>query len=211
MTRNLEQDVTADAFLWGDPTPVVPSAPPTRPTPIFTAADLEIMQGDVIDLTPIVDADQILPPGMFNQWPLDVLLQITKPFTGLVILIDLATTHRRAPRNESLLKLITGCVAGFLGGNDFGCRTSEDEFVMVCPGLDAAEAQRRLNQISELIWQFQQSGNGTFSLLFSWGGIGASEQPLSASIAAAVHRMDRINRNRNRTHTESVNHRRKVV
>ena len=63
----------------------------------------------------LLDAEQILPPGMFNQWPLDVLLQITKPFTGLVILIDLATTHRRAPRNESLLKLITGCVAGFLG------------------------------------------------------------------------------------------------
>ena len=211
MTPNLEQEVTADAFLWDAPAPVVPSAPLFHPTPVFTTAGPEIMQGEVIDVTPVVDAEQILPPGMFNQWPLDVLLQITKPFTGLVILIDLATTHRRAPRNESLLKLITGCVAGFLGGNDFGCRTSEDEFVMVCPGLDAAEAQRRLNQISELIWEFQQSGNGTFSLLFSWGGIGASEHPLSEAIAAAVHRMNRINRNRNRTITESVNHRRKVV
>lgn len=198
-----------DAFLWHDEPAVAPSTP-THTTPVFTAGP-EIMRGDVIDVTPVIAAEQVLPPGMFNQWPLDVLLQINKPFTGLVVLIDLANLNRRSSRNESLLKLITGCVAGFLRENDFGCRTSEDEFIMVSPGLDSAQAQRRLNQISEQLWVFQQSGNGTFSLLFSWGGIGVSEKPLSEAIAAAVQRMNRINRNRNRAFSESVNQRRKVV
>jgi|SRR5882724_709252 len=202
-------NTTPDAFLWHDAPVVVPSTP-SHTTPVFTAGP-EIMHGDVIDITPVIAAEQILPPGMFNQWPMDVLLRIAKPFTGLVVLIDLANLHRRSSRNESLLQLITGCVAGFLRANDFGCRTSEDEFIMVCPGLSGAEAQRQLNQISEQLWKFQQSGNGTFSLLFSWGGIGASEQPLSEAIASAVQRMNRINRNRNRAFSESVNQRRKVV
>ncbi len=222
MTRNTAPEMdfaalsngTADAFLW-DHQPVTVWSAPTRAMPAVAPAGPEIRQGNIIDVTPVAECEQILPPGMFSQWPLDVLLHITKPFTGLVVLIDLASARRRSSRNESRnesqLQLITGCVAGFLGPNDFGCRTSEDEFVMVCPGPDGAEAQRRLNQISEQLWEFQQSGNGTFSLLFSWGGIGSSGKPLSEAISAAVQRMNRINRNRYISSTESVNHRRKVV
>ncbi len=166
--------------------------------------------GVVIDVTPIPANQHLVPAGMFNQWPLEVLLHIRKPFTGLVVLIDLAKANQRS-HDESLLQLVTACVAGLLGENDFGCRTTEDEFVMICPGAQGAEAQRRLNQISEQLWEFQQHGRGTCSLLFSWGGIGAAEKPLSEAVAAAVHRMNQINRNRKINSMESVKHRRKVV
>jgi GGDEF domain-containing protein len=174
-------------------------------------AQSEVGLGLVIDVTPIPANQHLVPAGMFNQWPLEVLLHINKPFTGLVVLIDLVRTNHRSSHDESLLQLVTACVAGLLGENDFGCRTTENEFVMVCPGTQGAEAQRRLNQISDQLWEFQQRGGGTCSLLFSWGGVGAAEKPLSDAIHGAVHRMNQINRNRKVNSMESVKHHRKVV
>jgi hypothetical protein len=205
MTSNLAPSVTVDAFLWDQPEARAQFAPPR------VMAKSEVGLGVVIDVTPIPADQHLVPAGMFNQWPIEVLFHITKPFTGLVVLIDLVRTHRHLSNDEGLLQLVTACVAGLLGENDFGCRTTEDEFVMICPGTQGAEAQRRLNQISEQLWEFQQRGRGACSLLFSWGGIGASEKPLWKAVDAAVHRMNQINRNRKIKIIESVKHNRKLV
>ena len=205
MTSNLAQSVTVDAFLWDQPESRAQSAAPR------VMAKSEVGLGVVIDVTPIPANQHLVPAGMFNQWPLGVLLRINKPFTGLVVLIDLVRAHRHSSHDEGLLQLVTACVAGLLGENDFGCRTTEDEFVMICPGTQGAAAQRRLNQISEQLWEFQQRGRGACCLLFSWGGIGAPEKPLSEAVDAAVHRMNQINRNRKINSMESVKHNRKVV
>jgi hypothetical protein len=196
---------SVDAFLWDGLL-----APTETPSPrIMTEA--QIGQGVVVDVTPIPANEYLVPAGMFNQWPLEALRNINKPFTGLVVLIDLVRTNRRSSHEEGVLQMVTACVAGLLGENDFGCRTTEDEFVMVCPGLEGAGAQRRLNQVSQHLWEFQQRGRGTCSLLFSWGGVGARQKPLSEAVAAAVARMNRINRNRKSNSMESVRSQRKVV
>ncbi len=205
MTTCLAQSVMVDDFLWDQP------EVPARPASPRVMARSELGQGVVIDVTPIPANQHLVPAGMFSPWPLEVLLRIYKPFTGLVVLIDLAITHRRSLHEEGLLQLVTACVAGLLGENDFGCRTTEDEFVMIYPGLQGAEAQRRLNQISEQLWEFQQRGGGACSLLFSWGGIGAQQKPLSEAVAAALHRMNQINRNRKMNSMESVKHHRKIA
>jgi GGDEF domain-containing protein len=205
MASRSTQPVKVDDFLWDQPEPPAQSAAPR------VMARSEVGQGIVIDVTPIPANQHLVPAGMFNQWPLEVLLRMNKPFTGLVVLIDLARTHRRSSHDEGLLQSITACVAGLLGENDFGCRTTEDEFVMVFPDLQGAAAQRRLNQISETLWEFQQREHGACSLLFSWGGISAQQKPLSEAVAAAVHRMNQLNRNRNMNSKESVKHHRKVV
>jgi GGDEF domain-containing protein len=196
---------TVDAFLWDGL-----EAPKETLSPrIMTRSQLG--QGVVIDVTPIPANEYLVPAGMFNQWPLEVLLHINKPFTGLVVLIDLVRTNRRSSHQESALQMVTACVAGLLGENDFGCRTTEDEFVVVYPGLEGAEAQRRLNQISERLWEFHQRGRGNCSLLFSWGGVGTRQKPLAEAVAAAVARMNHINRNRKSNSMESVRSHRKVV
>jgi hypothetical protein len=197
--------VTVDAFLW-DHTVAPAQAPFRRPI-----ARPEERLGEVIDVTAVPVNPHLVPAGMFDQWPLEVFLHITKPFTGLVVLIDLTTNRRHPAHTEGLLQSVTGFVAGLLGENDFGCRTPEDEFVMIFAGLEGAAAQRRLNRLSEQFWEFQQRGRGAFSILFSWGGIGTTERPLSDAFASAVHRMNRINQNRNINSKESVNHHRKVV
>jgi hypothetical protein len=195
-----------DAFLWdGLEARTEPDAPRR-----MTYAPME--QGVVIDVTPIPAASEpLVPAGMFNQWPLEVLFHLNKPFTGLVVLIDIVRTHRRPALDARAVQLVTACVAGLLGENDFGCRTTEDEFVMVFPGVEGAEAQRRLNRISERLWEFHQSGRGACSLLFSWGGVGTQQKPLSEAVAAAVDRMNHINRNRIRNSGESPRSHRKVV
>jgi hypothetical protein len=204
MTSTPRQPGTVDAFLWDQ------VGAPAESATLRVMARSEVNLGMVIDVTPVPVSQHLVPAGMFNQWPLEVLLHINKPFTGLVVLIDLSTTHRHSTRDEGTLQLVTACVAGLLGENDFGCRTTEDEYVMVCPGQQGAEAQRRLNQISEHLWKFQQR-HGTCALLFGWGGVGASEKPLSEAVVAAVNRMNQINPNRKINSMESVKHHRKVV
>ncbi len=208
----------ADAFLWEPLTSpaAVPRAQIVFDTPEVLTATPPYSHGSdpatecVIDVTPAPMNQDVIPAGMFNQWPLEVLLHIDKPFTGLVVLIDAITHRRHLPLDENMLRSVTACVAGLLGENDFGCRTTQDEFVMVCPGQQGAEAQRRLNYISEQLWEFQQHGYGAVSLLFSWGGVGLTERPLSEAVASAVHRMNHMNRSRNIS-KESVNCHRKVV
>lgn len=186
-----------DAFLWDD---LLAQAeqPATR-----IALQPSLGTPVVIDVTPIPAHEYLVPAGMFNQWPLEVLFNIKKPFTGLVVLIDLVKTNHRSSHPESVVQMVTACVASLLGGHDFGCRTTDDEFVMVFPGLESGEAQRCLNLISERLWDFQQRARGTCSVLFSWGGIGTRNKPLSDAVAAAVNRMNQINRSRH-SHKKAV-------
>jgi GGDEF domain-containing protein len=82
-----------------------------------------------------------------------------------------------------------------LGPDDCACRHGADEFLIICPGLRGENAQRRLNEISERLWNFQLRGQGSCSVLFSWGGINGNE-PLSEAIASAIERMQQTKRSR---------------
>jgi hypothetical protein len=206
---------TVDAFLWNHlAAPEGPVALPRVPRPEIDRPAIErpaVDFMDVIDITPVREHEHAVPAGMFGHWPLDVLLNIDKPFTGLVVLIDIVTSRRGLGPNERVLESITALVAGLLGDGDFGCRTNENEFVIVYGGAQGAEAQRKLNYISERLWEHQQRHHGAFSLLFSWGGLGAAGRPLAEAMASAVHRMNHMNRNRNVISMRSVNQNRKTV
>ena len=132
-----------------------------------------------------------IPTGMCDRAALLPLLEADLAFTGLVILVGIAKS--RAPRVEHPAQPF---IEELLGPADFACRNGDDEFLIVCPGLSGAEAQRRLNQISERLWNFQLRGQGSFSVLFSWGGIGAENQPLSAAVDSAIERMQQTKRSR---------------
>ena len=198
-----------DAFLWEHL--AAPLDPALQPGARYPEIQAPVRTStEVIDVTPIREDEHLLPAGMFNHWPLDVLLHIDKPFIGLVVLIDIVTNHRNSAPSESVLESVTALAAGLLGGDDFGCRTIQNEFVLVYHGLQSGDAQRRLNCISERLWEHQQR-QGTFSLLFSWGGLGTPGRPFSEAIASAAQRMNHMNRNRNVISMRSVNQRRKTV
>src|SRR5579871_2750417 len=101
---------TVDAFLWESIAEFVPLRPQPRLEPRqeprqepvlrprIAASDFPLK--DVIDITPVAAYEEIVPAGMFNQWPLEVLLQNNKPFTGMVVLIDLVTHIRQSVADE---------------------------------------------------------------------------------------------------------------
>jgi hypothetical protein len=159
-----------DGFLWKHLTTDTPAAVP-------------------IALTP--PAPVSIPTGMCDQAALQPFLDTGFRFTGLVVLVGIANS--RTPTREHPAQPF---IEGILCPADFACRYGKEEFLIICPELRGAEAQGRLNEISERLWNFQLRGQGSFSVLFSWGGIGVENDPLSDAIASATGRMQQTKRSR---------------
>ncbi len=193
-------EVQIDAFLWeslltGKP---APSAVPE-------------VQLQLIRSTASLSSELVVPAGMHDQSFLARLLEINKPFTGLVVSIGVNENDGSTPRSEDLMRSATSHIAGLLGETDFGCQTGTDEFILICSGEQGAEAQRRLSSISERLWDFQLRGLGSFSILFSWGGVDVQSEPLSDAVNSATERMYQTKRSRKTVSMDSVSNRRKAV
>jgi len=96
--------------------------------------------------------------------------------------------------SPGLMQSVGNYIAGLLRENEFACRTAYDEFVMVCGGEQGAQSQRRLNHISERLWDFQLRGIGACSILFSWGGVQVQDRPMAEAVASATERMRQTKR-----------------
>ncbi len=129
------------------------------------------------------------PSGMIQRPVLDELLEGEGSFTGLVVSININDNDSSMWHSPGLMQSVGSHIASLLRENDFACRTAYDEFVLVCRGEQGAESQRRLNHISERLWDFQLRGLGAASILFSWGAVQAQDQPLAEAIASAAERM----------------------
>jgi hypothetical protein len=203
--------VEIDSFLWeslisGTPAGPSPVAAGIAPTPTVANTQFELIQGSAPTWNQLV-----IPAGMFDQSFLARLLEIKKPFTGLAVSIGINENDGSAPRSEDLMRSTSIFISSLLQDGDFGCQSGDDEFLMLCPGPKGAEAQRRLSQIAERLWDFQLRGIGTFSILFSWGGIEVNNELISDAIASAAERMYQTKRSRKTVSMESVNQRRKAV
>jgi hypothetical protein len=135
------------------------------------------------------EPERIMEPAAFQD-----LLDSSEHFTGLVVSIGINDVDSSMWRSQGLMKSVGGCIAGLLHEKDFFCRTAYDEFVLVCRGELGASSQRRLNHISEQLWDFQLRGINTCAILFSWGGVQVQNQPLSEAVDSAVDRMRQTKR-----------------
>jgi hypothetical protein len=144
----------------------------------------QMIQEDRRDVAP-----SKLPSGMIPQPMLEEILESNEPFTGLVVSIGINDSDSSMWHNKGLMQSVGNYVAGLLKEKDFCCRTSYDEFLMVCWGEQGAESQRRLNHISERLWDYQLRGIGACSILFSWGGVQIQDRPLAEAVASATERM----------------------
>jgi hypothetical protein len=150
------------------------------------------------------------PHGMIDQRTLGKIVGIGKPFTGVAVVVSI-NEDEGVRRSEGQLEWVSAYIAGLLNEHEFACRTNKEEFLIVCPGAQGAEAQRRLNDVSERLWDFQLRGIGTYAIRFSWGGVEVQNQPLADAIDSATERMRLTKRVRNPIYLNSVNVRRKVV
>jgi hypothetical protein len=183
---------TIDAILWERLIASQPKrnllssadAPPTLGSENTVNATYHMIQDDVRD---VVSSKQ--PRGMIQQPALEEFLEREEPFTGLVVSIGINDSDSSMWHSQGLMQSVGSYIAGLLREKDFSCRTAYDEFVMVCWGEQGAQSQRRLNHISERLWDYQLRGIGACSILFSWGGVQVQDQPLAGAIASATERM----------------------
>jgi hypothetical protein len=198
---------TIDAMLWerliasqpkhnlltssdSEPEPIAKSpAPPTLGSRDTVDAAFYVVQS-----APRDEAPAGLPTGMIQKPVLQELLESGKPFTGLVVSIGVNDSDSSMWHSQGLMQSVGNFVATLLREKDFSCRTAYDEFVMVCWGEQGAQSQRRMNHISERLWDYQLRGMGACSILFSWGGVQVQDQPLSEAIESATERMRQTKR-----------------
>ena len=67
---------------------------------------------------------------------------------------------------------------------------------MIYPKEHGASAQRKLSQIAQQLWDFQLRSMGTYSILFSWGGVEVASESIEEAIASANERMQETHRGR---------------
>lgn len=151
---------------------------------------LESETSNVEEFTPNLE----LPAGTHSAAVLEEYCGRREPMNGLVVSIginEFGQIHENLGRAaaEELLRTVDGLMASLAGNDGFCCRLRDDEFVLAFSRLSGPNAQRRLSELSERLWDFQLRNLGTFSVVFSWGAHEAQRQSLTDSIALATERM----------------------
>jgi hypothetical protein len=135
----------------------------------------------------------VVPAGFHEGYILSRLVQSRQPVSGLVVSIGVNT-----PRNSdgSMPEPIRKLVESLIGPGDFACQSSSEEFLLIYPNERGASAQRRLSEIAQQLWDFQLRSLGSFSILFSWGGVEVRSESIDEAIASANERMHETRRGR---------------
>jgi hypothetical protein len=186
-------EVHVDSFLWESLFAQSQPAAPASPRQLF-----EVIQGTG------PASESWIPRGMQNQEAFTRVVESRKPFSGLAVSIGVNENDGRQVESKDLLNSIADYVSTLLRDRDFGCRIDEDEFVVVCPGELGADAQRRLSQISERLFDYQLRCIGSFSILFSSGGVDVDQEPLADAVNGAIERMGQTRRSRKTVTLEST-------
>lgn len=213
----------AAANRWPIRTPVIrtpvkpaqpegPAAPDTSPSsaqpemPVDSASALTAQESvaPVVQESPAPQptVSSVLPPGMYEHAVLAAQMLAANSFSGVVVSIGIndyaSLTEKSGPeRMAELMLSVESMVSGLLRPQiDFGCRSAEDEYLLVFPQEQGSEAQRRLATISERLWNFQLRSTGHASVLFCWGAVEVQGETLADSVASASERMHQTKRNR---------------
>jgi hypothetical protein len=137
------------------------------------------------------------PRGIIQEAAFQQLLESNQPFTGLVVAVGVNDGDAGMRHSQGLVESVGNYIATLLEEHDSVCRNGCDEFLILCPGERGAPSQRRLNHISERLWDYQLRGLGTRSILFTWGGVQVQNQSLAEAVASATDRMRETKRTGN--------------
>jgi len=148
-----------------------------------------------------------IPPGMHDAAALERLLERGEVFRGVAVAIGV-TRGKQRPERPALeggesANGVDALIASLLGPRDAAFRAGENEFVLLLPDESGAAAQRRLQHISEVLWDYQIRSMAHAWVLFSWGSVEVADwQPLAEAVAGARERMLQTQRNRERPPSE---------
>lgn len=138
------------------------------------------------------------PPGMHSAAALGELLEREEAFRGVVVAIGVTRGEPSGGHTGSGRDSVEALVESLLEARDAAFRTGENEFVLLLPDLSGAAAQRRLQHISEVLWDYQIRSMARSWMLFSWGSVEVDGEPLREALSAAKERMLQTKRHRER-------------
>jgi hypothetical protein len=145
-------------------------------------------------------AEPALPSGFQDGFVLTRLVESHQPVSGLVISIGAISSEASGASLPSNVRML---IRSMIGANDFAAQSGPDEFLLIFPGERGASAQRRLNLVAQQLWDFQLRSLGSFSILFSWGGVEVRSESIDEAIASATERMEETRRGRKVFNLES--------
>jgi GGDEF domain-containing protein len=190
------------------PEPILPMA--SEPRPLVTP-QVEVRSNVVqMPVTPVArhsgpiepaTAELALPSGFQEASTLARLLEDEAPFNGLALVISVVDYVRLMadqgkPAVEQLMGSVCRLVVSLAREQDFACRISEDEFVLLFGHETGAGAKRRIQLVSERLWDFQLRSLGSVSVIFSWGASESAGEPVVHAVEHAREQMLESRRNR---------------
>jgi hypothetical protein len=205
---------------------------PTPPTPAWTAAVTPAGRSKVIEMriTPSpsfnigleTPADEFrpafidVPTGYADAVAFQKLLAQDGLFRGLTIVIGvleyeaLVAAHGVA-QVEAALNKTERIFQALAQDGGFGCRSAAGEYILLFPGLVEAAAQRRVNALSERLWDHQLRSLGLLPVLLSWGSAESPADALPSLLSRAREQMIESRRVRRTAMTASGRFRRRAV
>ena len=148
------------------------------------------------------EAGELVVPGGYHEpQALARLLEEDAPFRGLAMVVSLVDYVRLLadqgkPAMEQLMGSVSRLVVSMTREQDFACRIGEDEFVLLFVKESGAGAKRRIQAVSERLWDFQLRSLGAVSVILSWGAAEAEGEPLAHAVERAREQMIETRRSR---------------
>lgn len=169
-----------------DAQPIAVTPPPV--TEIVGKKDWSrILGSDPVPLEALTARQKVhyteLPAGFHDVSVLREVAESGAAVTGIVLAIGVESSE---PSSRSIVGTF---VRSLVQGNDFGCQTDLDEYVLICPPDSRPSSQRKLGAIAEKLWDFQLSSMGTLDLQFSWGGFEARRASVTEAVNGALDQM----------------------
>lgn len=142
-----------------------------------------------------------VPGGYHEPQALARLMEEEAPFRGLAMVVSLVDyvkllADQGKPAMEQLMGSVSRLVVSMTREQDFACRISEDEFVLLFVNESGASANRMIQMVSERLWDFQLRSLGAMSLMFTWGAAEAMNEPLTQVLECAREQMIETRRGR---------------
>ncbi len=143
---------------------------------------------------PAVASELVVPGGYHEPQALARLMEEHTPYRGLAMVVSLVDYVRLLadqgkPAMEQWMGSISRLVVSMTREQDFACRIAEDEFVLLFVKETGAAAKRRIQLVSERLWDFQLRSLGSVSLIFSWGAAESVDQSLAQAVERAREQM----------------------
>jgi len=164
------------------------------------APEVVAHRGEILGMRRPAASHFSIPAGVYRYPALSYVFAKQEPFSGVVLHIAV----NDVAGYEGVPAGISEFFVSLLEESDFGCHIADDEFLMVCPGLDAPSANRRLRAILERLWIFQLSATPSGPVLFSWGAVEAREERLLDAATSATEKMLQTKRYRQAVYIDSV-------